>query len=68
MTGICPEHECELVWGEVSSHGVDPSDTYDVAYCETYHEKKGADCKVWSSSEYYEDFVVDDEIKAAKEM
>jgi len=68
MAGTCPEHECELVWGEASSYGVDPSDTHDIAYCEVCFEKKGSECKFWSTGEYYEAFEVDNAIKAVKEM
>ena len=67
MTGLCPEHKCELVWGEASSHGASLRDTHDVAFCETCFEEKGPDCKFWSTNEYYEDFEVDNAIKQAKE-
>ena len=63
MTAICPEHGCELVWAEASDHG----SVHDVAHCDICLEEKGSDCKLWSPSEYYEDFIVDDEINLAKE-
>ena len=63
MRGACEEHESELVWTEVS----DGYSVHEVAHCELCFEEKGSDCKFWSTGEYYEDFIVDDEIKEAKE-